>query len=84
MPTSPEPGCTSRSWSVNTFVVGDWLNRAVSAGMPRIEICIPIAPSVEPIASSSIVCGMRSRSWSFTSAVHITPDEMMILRLLVS
>jgi hypothetical protein len=51
------------------------VNVAVSDVMPFIEICVPIVPSVEPIASTRIACSIRSSSCSFTSVVHITPDD---------
>ena len=84
MPASPEPATTSRSSSVKTFVVGDWLNFAVSMGMPRIEICMPMLPSLEPMASSNTACGMSSSISAFTSEVHMTPDETTILSVVVS
>ena len=53
------------------------LGGAAAAG-PSSMMLLPIDPSDEPIASSSTTCSMRSSSASFTSAVHITPDEMII------
>ena len=64
---------------MNTFVVGIWLNLAVAGGTPRIVMLTPIEPSVEPMASISTACSMRSSRASFTSAVHITPDEMIVV-----
>ena len=78
MPISPEPGCTGRSSSVNTFVVGIWLNFAVDGGRPFMVMLIPIEPSVEPMASTSTSCSIRSSSASLTSAVHMTPEEMIV------
>ncbi len=79
MPISSDPGSTSRPSSVMTLVVGLLANLAVSVATPRIVTWLPIEPSVDPMASISISCGIRSRSCSFTSVVHITPDEMIIL-----
>ena len=67
------PGVISVSSSRNTFVVGLAVNFAVSLRTPRIVTWLPIEPSVEPIASYSTTCGMRSSSASLTSVVHITP-----------
>jgi hypothetical protein len=65
---------------VNTFVVGIWLNLAVDGGRPFMVMLSPIEPSVEPMASTSTSCSMRSsKSASLTSAVHMTPEEMMVL-----
>ena len=60
------------------------VNLAVSVATPRIVTWLPIEPSLEPIASSNTTCGIRSRSASLTSVVHITPDDTIICRLEVS
>ena len=69
---------------MNTFVVGMLLNEPVAAGRPFIMMLMPIVPSVLPAASISIACSMRSSTCSLTSTVHITPLEMIALRLDVS
>ena len=66
---------------MKTLVVGLWVNLAVEGGTPFIEMLLPIEPSDEPIASTRMTCSMRSSSCSLTSAVHITPDEMIIASL---
>ena len=66
---------TSRPSSANTFVVGFWVNLAVSVDAPRVLIWLPIDPSVDPMASNSTTCGMRSSNCSLTSVVHMTPDD---------
>ena len=63
---------------MKTRVSGPLVNFAVCTGTPRIVTFIPIEPSVEPMASTSTACGMRSSIASFTSAVHMTPEEMTI------
>ena len=45
---------------------------------------MPIVPSVLPAASISSTCSIRSSTCSLTSTVHITPLEMIALRLDVS
>ena len=84
MPISPDPGTTSVSSSLNTLVAGLEVNLAVSVLTPRIVIWLPIDPSLEPIASNKIACGIRSSSSSFTSVVHITPEETIIFNVDVS
>ena len=77
MPISSEPGSTTRSSSVNTFVVGACAKVAVPGDKPFIEIWVPIVPSVEPMASTRIACSIRSSNCWLTSVVHITPEEEM-------
>ncbi len=78
MPTWSLPGVTSLPSSMNTLVVGLCVNLAVEGGTPFIEMLLPIEPSDEPMASTRMTCSMRSSSCSFTSAVHITPEETII------
>ena len=47
--------------------------------MPLAIICVPIDPSVEPIASINTTCSIRSMRSFLTSVVHMTPDELIIL-----
>src|ERR1700716_4327707 len=75
MPASPEPGCTDRPSSVNTFVSGAMSNCAVGGGGPFIVTATPTEPSVDPIASMSMRCFTRCSNSLLTSAVHMTPDD---------
>ncbi len=63
---------------MNTLVVGIWLNLAVAEDRPFIVMLMPIEPSVDPTASTSTSCSIRSSRADFTSAVHITPEEMTV------
>ena len=73
-----------RPSSLKSFVSGCAVNFAVCTGRPRIVTWLPMPPSVDPMASISMRCSARSRSASFTSAVHMTPDEMIMRTLLRS
>ena len=53
MPTSSEPGCTSRPSSVNTLVVGLGRNSAVVAALSWVATWVAIAPSLEFMMSNS-------------------------------
>ncbi len=75
MPTSSEPGTTSRPSSANTFVVGLSTNTAVGAPVPCVVTWVAIAPSLEFMMSFSATLGRRSSSACLTSADHMAPEE---------
>ena len=54
------------------------MNLAVWECSSRVVTWLPIEPSVDPIASNSTTCGIRSSRASFTSVVHMTPDDTII------
>ena len=74
---SPEPGTTSVPSSANTLASSPIVKCAVAAAEPGplIELAMPTA-SLEPSESSRNMLP-RATSFSFTSVLHITPEEMM-------
>ena len=83
MPIFPiflEPGSTCSPSSVITITPGFMVNLAVPGDSSLEETEEPIPPSVDPIASISIISWCFKRP-SLTSALHITPLDMMVFTL---
>ena len=79
MPIVFDPGSTSSPSSETTITPGLIENFAVLAGFSLLETAEPIPPSDEPIASIKVMSACSNKP-SFTSALHITPLDMMLLK----